>query len=296
MTWSTQPSLGTCYGWYAAPIARSWSGFWLSGTGAPDWYNQWMNGTLVNNGVMLFPQASNNNFDAFYSTLYNSYPTDPYADARRPILQLDFTPTLVLKMPLKGLQGPEKLSWLVTTEAGGYDCLGKPPFWPDPAHQGDNYFSIDFSWENKDANGVQTYSSEDNIPVLAAADGIATTFPLGQPNAIPDNGNFVVVTHGTTGFTTRYLHLRTFAVPNNASVSVTQGTLLGYMGNTGISTGVHLHFGVRYNGSGASTIPELAKVVMDGQLLKSYQTECSVDSTTGNPTTKMRYYPSSNYY
>jgi murein DD-endopeptidase MepM/ murein hydrolase activator NlpD len=305
MTWSTQPSVGTCYGWYPAPTAGSWSWVWLSGTGGPDWYNQWTNpalATLVNNGVMLFPQAADNNLDAFYSTLYNSYTTDPYADARRPILQLDFTPTLVLKMPLRGVRDPEKLSWLVTTEVGGYDCLGHAPDgsndpWPDPYHSDStvpgNYFSIDFSWKNKDINGAQVYSSGDNIPVLAAADGIVTTFPLSQPNAVADNGNFVVVTHGTTGFTTRYLHLKSIAVANNTSV--TQGTLLGYMGNTGLSKGVHLHFGVRYNGSGSSTVPELAKVVMDGWLLKSFQTECSVD-TTGTPAAKIRYYQSSNYY
>lgn len=293
MTWNTQPSYGTCYGWYPAPTANTWSGFWLSyQNGSPNWYNQWKNGTLANNGVMLYPQATNNNFDAFYSTLYNNYASDPLADGRRPALYLSFTPTLEIKMPLKGLQGPEKLSWLVTTEVGGYDCLGhvadgsNDP-WPDTAHQGSNYFSIDFSWRNKDVNGAQVYASTDNIPVLAAADGTATVFPND-----PFNGNYVVVTHGTTGFETRYLHLKTpIVVANNASV--TQGTLLGYMGATGTNA-IHLHFGVRYNGNGASTVPELAKVVTEGLLLKSYQTECVVD-TNGVPTSRIRYYPSSNY-
>ena len=290
MTWNTQPSLGTCYGYYAAPTAGAWSGVWLSG-GGPDWYNQWRSGALANNGVMLFPQTNNNNFDAFYSTLYNNYQSDPYADARRPALQLTFTPTLQLKMPLAG--SSQGLSWLATTEVGGYDCLGHATDgsndpWPDPYHQGANYFSLDFSWKNKNASGTQAYAATDNIPVLAAAGGTTTTV-LNDPY----NGNYVVVTHGSTGFTTRYLHLSSIAVANN--VNVAQGAVLGYMGNEGQSNGKHLHFGVRYNGSGASTVPELTKVVMEGRLLKSYQTECSADPSTGIPAAKIRYYPSSNY-
>ncbi|MHB1163269.1 MAG: peptidoglycan DD-metalloendopeptidase family protein [Minisyncoccota bacterium] len=298
-SWAALPPVGQCADWYPAPVANTWAYFCATnGCGCTwcDWYTQWQNGTLANNGVMIHAQNLSNGMDPFVSSA-----TDPAYDGARPILGLTFTPTLELKMPLKGLQGPEKLSWLVTTEVGGYDCLGhvadgsNDP-WPDPYHTDStspgNYFSIDFSWQNKDVNGVQVYSSSDNIPVLAAADGTTTIFPLGQPGQVPDNGNFVVVTHGTTGFTTRYLHLKTIVVSNNATV--TQGTLLGYMGNTGKSKGIHLHFGVRFNGNGLSTTSELAKVVMDGLLLKSYHTECAVDAN-GVPTSRIRNYPSSNY-
>lgn len=309
MTWSTQPTYGTCYGYYSAPTPNSWAGFWVSGGGIEDWYSSWTSGSTPNAdnyGVMLFPQAANNNFDPFYSTLYYTHsvtPPDQYAYSRRPILQLDFTPTLELKMPLPGLglQGPEKISWLVTTEIGGYDCLGHVPDgsndpWPDPYHTDEhspgNYFSIDFSWKNMFFNGTPVYSETDNIPVLAAADGVAQTFPLHSSKEVKANGNFVVITHGSTGFETRYLHLASILVADGAFV--TQGTVLGYMGSTGKSKGKHLHFGVRYNGQGYSYIPQLAKVLMEGLLLKSYQTECAVDPTTGIPTKKIFYYPSTN--
>ena len=56
------------------------------------------------------------------------------------------------------------------------------------------------------------------------------------------------------------------------------------------STGVHLHFGVRYQNHGYSHISELSKAIMEGLLFKSYQTECSV----GVPIDWIRYYRSGN--
>lgn len=79
-----------------------------------------------------------------------------------------------------------------------------------------------------------------------------------------------------------------------AGATVQQGDLLGYMGNTGNpTTGTHLHFGVRYQNQGYSYISQLSYVVVDGWLLKSFQTECAVDGN-GTPTSRIRYYHSSN--
>ncbi len=57
-------------------------------------------------------------------------------------------------------------------------------------------------------------------------------------------GNLVVVDHGD-GWTTYYAHLNRITVSKSQSVS--QGDILGYMGSTGNSTGVHLHFEIRQN-------------------------------------------------
>lgn len=219
--------------------------------------------------------------------LYNDYASDPYADSRRPILRLDFTPTLQLKMPLPGNH-----TWLVTTEVGGYDCKGSY----DQYHDGSNYFSIDFSWKNVADSGATAYTETSNIPVIAVAGGMVV-FAGTDPNK-PDNGYFVVINHSggideTTGFTTRYLHLKAGSIIVTQNQIVQQGDRLGYMGNTGLSFGTHLHFGVRYNNNGSSLVPETAKVVMDNWLLKSFQTECSVDAN-GVPTDWIRYYRSGN--
>lgn len=59
-------------------------------------------------------------------------------------------------------------------------------------------------------------------------------------------GRYVRVNHGG-GWTTYYAHLQSWTV--SVGDRVQYGTRLGYVGSTGGSTGPHLHFEQRYNGS-----------------------------------------------
>jgi murein DD-endopeptidase MepM/ murein hydrolase activator NlpD len=59
-------------------------------------------------------------------------------------------------------------------------------------------------------------------------------------------GNLVAIDHGR-GISTAYAHQSSIAVGNGQTVS--QGQVIGYVGNTGNSFGAHLHFEVRINGS-----------------------------------------------
>lgn len=283
--WNSFPSIVSGYYWPVSTVVNAWRNYGITG-----WYNDWKNGVRSDNGILIWPYNNDGTqrFDKFASSRVAASPDARYFSTR-PLIGLTFTPTSQLKMPLPGNH-----RWLVTTEVGGYDCLAKyPQYWPDTAHQGSNYFSIDFSWRNVPDSGATVYIETSNIPVIAAGGGkiYEATYSSG-------NGYYVVIDHDgdgniNTGVSTRYLHLKS-NIQVYVGQIVQQGDILGYMGNTGdYTTGTHLHFGVRYNNNGASSIAELTKVVMDGWLLKSFQTECSVDAN-GVPTDWVRYFHSEN--
>ena len=78
-------------------------------------------------------------------------------------------------------------------------------------------------------------------PVVASAAG--TVIVSGWMGAY---GNLVVVDHGN-GVATAYAHNSSLAA--GVGQRVAQGGLIAYAGNTGISTGPHVHFEIRVNGS-----------------------------------------------
>ncbi|MEN9873173.1 MAG: hypothetical protein RL186_70 [Pseudomonadota bacterium] len=79
-------------------------------------------------------------------------------------------------------------------------------------------------------------------PILAAGDGV-----IARASVMGGYGNVVDVDHDGT-WSSRYAHLSRFASGLKAGDRVTQGQVIAFSGNTGRSTGPHLHFEVRKNG------------------------------------------------
>lgn len=90
-------------------------------------------------------------------------------------------------------------------------------------------------------NGVDMACPQDTA-IYAARSGYVTTASY-QANGA---GNYVSISHGD-GFSSIYMHMHYYVV--SAGDYVEQGQIIGYVGNTGLSKGNHLHFGISYNGT-----------------------------------------------
>jgi murein DD-endopeptidase MepM/ murein hydrolase activator NlpD len=84
-------------------------------------------------------------------------------------------------------------------------------------------------------------SAPTGTPIRAAAAG--TVVLLGWTGGY---GNYTCIAHGG-GLSTCYAHQSSYGTSNGAKVS--QGQVIGYVGNTGNSFGAHLHFETRINGT-----------------------------------------------
>jgi len=118
---------------------------------------------------------------------------------------------------------------------------------------GDNYgvtrgrLSSGYGYRTHPISGVRTFHNGIDIAaptgtaVYAYASG--TVISVSQDNTL---GMYIAIDHGN-GLVTRYLHLSKFNVSKGDKVKT--GDRIGSVGNTGYSTGSHLHFEVLKNGS-----------------------------------------------
>jgi murein DD-endopeptidase MepM/ murein hydrolase activator NlpD len=107
--------------------------------------------------------------------------------------------------------------------------------------------SSGYGYRTHPISGVRTFHNGIDIAastgtgVYVYASG--TVIAVSQDNTL---GKYIAVDHGN-GLVTRYLHLSKFNVSKGDKVST--GDRIGSVGNTGYSTGSHLHFEVLKNGS-----------------------------------------------
>ena len=103
-----------------------------------------------------------------------------------------------------------------------------------------------FGMRESPTAGASTYhqgvdlAGPEGTPIYATRSGRVTVASYSN-----SAGNYVSINH-LDGYASIYMHLRNTVVSSGQTVSA--GQLIGYMGNTGISTGSHLHFGISHNG------------------------------------------------
>ena len=124
------------------------------------------------------------------------------------------------------------------TTADWLRAAAAPTLWPvEGAVTGSFGERIDpFSGEGAYHSGVDISSTYGN-PVVAPADGVVVF-----ANFMGGYGRVVMLDHGQ-GVSTRLGHLSSFAVI--AGQSVRRGDIIGYVGQSGRTTGPHLHYEVR---------------------------------------------------
>ena len=85
------------------------------------------------------------------------------------------------------------------------------------------------------------YAAPKGTKIYAAGNGKVTF--VGRKSGY---GNVIEISHGG-GYTSLYAHLNGFAKGVKVGTNVKQKELIAYVGNTGLSTGPHLHFGLYKN-------------------------------------------------
>jgi len=98
----------------------------------------------------------------------------------------------------------------------------------------------------------QDFSAPLGTPIVAAAAG--TVALVQTPEQSGGYGNYTCIDHGS-GLSTCYAHQSGVLV--RVGQQVQQGELIGLVGSTGASTGAHLHFEVRIDGTPVDPMPYL---------------------------------------
>jgi murein DD-endopeptidase MepM/ murein hydrolase activator NlpD len=117
--------------------------------------------------------------------------------------------------------------------------------------------SSPFGWRNDPISGVRRYhaaldlAANTGTPVNAALDGRISTVGF---NSV--YGKYIIISHNG-GYQTMYAHLSLTSVQQGAYVY--QGTKIGEVGNTGYSTGPHLHFAIYKNGTAVNPLDLLSR-------------------------------------
>jgi murein DD-endopeptidase MepM/ murein hydrolase activator NlpD len=115
------------------------------------------------------------------------------------------------------------------------------------------------------------FAAEVGLPIYATGDGVVIRTKISRGGF----GKEVLVDHGF-GYVTRYGHLDQILV--HVGQELKRGSIVGTLGNTGKSTGPHLHYEVRYFGSARNPKHYYAEDLTPGQYNTIISQASSVDN------------------
>jgi len=100
------------------------------------------------------------------------------------------------------------------------------------------------------AGGSPVYAAKSGTVTTATSNITAINAYCHLSGSLLTYGNYVVIQHDD-GTSSLYAHMKYGSIPSSVSVGkrVEQGTQIGQVGSTGCSTGNHLHYEVRQNGT-----------------------------------------------
>lgn len=133
----------------------------------------------------------------------------------------------------------ERQDKLGSIDVSGIGGSTMPSIWPA---RGDVSSPYGLRWNGSDFHPGIDIANDMGTPIMATADGVVTTAGWNDGGY----GNMVDIDHGN-GIMTRYGHAMQVTV--TAGQHVRRGQVIAYMGSTGFSTGPHVHYEVRINGS-----------------------------------------------
>lgn len=131
---------------------------------------------------------------------------------------------------------------------------GFPSIYPIDRSLYRTHLSSSYRWRTHPVTGRRDFHDGNDIvaaratPVIATADGRieATKDGLKKGSTIL-LGNYVKIDHGN-GYVTFYGHLDYLHPRARRGARIKRGDIIGYVGNTGRTTGYHLHYEIHYLG------------------------------------------------
>lgn len=166
----------------------------------------------------------------------------------------------------------------ISKEAGEMiSCVPSiPPINPIPgSYRISSHFGyrVDPVYGGGERHGGIDFATHRGNPVYATGDGVIEITSV----KFRGYGNEIIIDHGF-GYKTRYAHLHSIEV--GEGMKVKRGEQIGTVGNTGKSTGPHLHYEVIYKGSRINPYNYM-DVTMDPQEFKAMVEKRKLESNIG---------------